>query len=312
MSLLVAAFFLLIWSGTGEIPHGTKNSLPVNITPVLPCQGTCASCSPLGISLSAMTLLPPASMDLARLVSRMALQDNFTIPSGCLRDFFIFLKIKKDPSNKSIRSDYRCVIVLLLLISGNVHHNPGPGFAESAVIFNTPTEFKTRSGLGFMHLNVRSMIAKMDMIRIWAHTTDADVIVISETWLNKAVLNKDINIDGYNVYRTDRPKKGGGVAVYVKSKFHVNIRLSTSVSKQFELLALDMEISKTLHITVVGCYRPPSAISCTLPSLMELLSGLKFNEIVLIGDLNWNWLLPASDDFKAFCDSFNLFRLLPY
>ena len=125
----------------------------------------------------------------------------------------------------------------------------------SDVIFNTPTEFKTRSGPGFIHLNVRSMIAKMDMIRIWAHTTDADVIVISETWLNKAVLNKDINIDGYNVYRTDRPKKGGGVAVYVKSKFHVNIRLSTSVSKQFELLALDMEISKTLHITVVGCYR---------------------------------------------------------
>ena len=90
MSLLVAAFFLLIWSGTGEIPHGTKNSLPVNITPVLPCQGTCASCSPLGISLSAMTLLPPASMDLARLVSLMALQDNFTIPSVAFVTFFIF------------------------------------------------------------------------------------------------------------------------------------------------------------------------------------------------------------------------------
>ena len=43
---------------------------------------------------------------------------------------------------------------------------------------------------------------------------------------------------------------------------------------------------------------------------MELLSGLKFNEIVLIGDLNWNWLLPASDDFKAFCDLFNLFQIV--
>lgn len=56
------------------------------------------------------------------------------------------------------------------------------------------------------------------------------------------------------MYRTDRPKKGGGVAVYVKSKFHVKMILSKSLTKQFELLALDLEVSKALHITVVGCY----------------------------------------------------------
>ena len=42
------------------------------------------------------------------------------------------------------------------------------------------------------------------------------VIVFSETWLRKSVLDKDICIIGYNVYRPDRVKKGGGVAIYVK------------------------------------------------------------------------------------------------
>ena len=185
--------------------------------------------------------------------------------------------------------------------------NPGP---DSALSFNTPADFKLRTGLDFIHLNVRSMIAKMDMIRIWAYSTNADVIVISETWLSKSVLDKDIGIDGYNVYRTDRPKRGGGIAIFIKHKFHVNVRLSSSVSKQFEFLALDLEVSKTLHITVVGCYRTPSAVSGALSSLMQHLSGLNFNEIVVIGDLNWDWLQPVSDDFKGYCDSLNLFQIV--
>lgn len=61
----------------------------------------------------------------------------------------------------------------------------------------------SRTGLGFIHLNVHSLSTKMDVIGIWAHSTDAEVIVLSETWLNKSVLNKDISIRGFNVYRSD-------------------------------------------------------------------------------------------------------------
>lgn len=56
-------------------------------------------------------------------------------------------------------------------------------------------------------------------------------------WLSKSVSDNDIYIDGYNIFRTDRPKRDGGVAIFIKKeKFHVNILLSTSVVKQFELL----------------------------------------------------------------------------
>ncbi len=52
-------------------------------------------------------------------------------------------------------------------------------------------------------------LPKMDLARIWAKNTSADIIVISETWLNKMVLDKAIGIDGYTVYRADRPREGG-------------------------------------------------------------------------------------------------------
>ena len=59
-------------------------------------------------------------------------------------------------------------------------------------------------------------------------------------WLNVNV--KDIGIEDYNVYRSDRPKKGGGDAIYTKCKF--SFVLSQSVSKQFEFLALSVNFSK--------------------------------------------------------------------
>ena len=66
----------------------------------------------------------------------------------------------------------------------------------------------------------------MDMLRIWVKSTDTDIVVTSETWLTKSIADNDIWIDGYNEYRADRPKKVGGVAIYVKSKFHVKLIVS--------------------------------------------------------------------------------------
>jgi len=118
--------------------------------------------------------------------------------------------------------------LLLLLLSGNVQPNPGPPSSSSQIA--TPADFKARSGLGFIHLNVRSLLGKLDFVRIWASSTDADVIVLSETWLNTTILASDISLKGYNVYRTDRPNKGGGVAIYVKNKFSVTTLISKSVN----------------------------------------------------------------------------------
>lgn len=57
-----------------------------------------------------------------------------------------------------------------------------------------------------------SLISKLDMVRVLIKSTDADVVVLSETWLTKSIHEKDISIEGYKVYCSDQPKKGGGIA----------------------------------------------------------------------------------------------------
>ena len=80
------------------------------------------------------------------------------------------------------------------------------------------------------------------------------------------------------MYPADRPKKGGGVAIYVKSKFKAIV--SESISKQLGFLELIVELVKGLCISVVGCYRPLSALNVALPSLVHLLSRLDYTEII--------------------------------
>ena len=82
------------------------------------------------------------------------------------------------------------MIVLLLLLSGNIELNPG----SDINCLSTPCDFKSRSGLGVVHLNVRSLLPKLDLVKIWARSTDTDVLVLSETWLKKSITDKDIAI----------------------------------------------------------------------------------------------------------------------
>lgn len=144
--------------------------------------------------------------------------------------------------------------IVLLLLSGKVQPNPGPDLLQTIY---SPCNFKNRSGLGIMHFNVRSLLPKMDMLRLRVDETDMDIMVSSETWLKSTITDNMIAIDGYNIFRADRSGKGGGVAIYVKSKFVSSVTLLVSRVKQFDLLALKVNLYKDTYLTVVGCYRPP-------------------------------------------------------
>lgn len=116
-------------------------------------------------------------------------------------------------------------------------------------------------------------------------------------------------MEGYNLFCTNRHAKGVGVAIYVKNSLLATVQLSKSVPRQFKLLVLKTELLQNYVLTVVGCYRPPSAPKDTLSSLSDCLSSIKYTELALMGDLNWDWL-TASDQIKSFCDSANLTQII--
>ena len=69
--------------------------------------------------------------------------------------------------------------------------------------------FKT-SGLHFIHLNINSVLSKIDQLRIIALKTNAAVIGLSESKLDETVSDEEILINGYKLLRSDRNRHGGG------------------------------------------------------------------------------------------------------
>ena len=59
-----------------------------------------------------------------------------------------------------------------------------------------------KRGLHFIHLNINSVLSKIDELRIIANKSKASVIGITESKLDKTVLDGEINIDGYELVRS--------------------------------------------------------------------------------------------------------------
>ena len=146
-----------------------------------------------------------------------------------------------------------------------------------------PQEFRNRKGVGFLHLNIRSLLSrhKLDHINIFVNKANPDILVISETWLHKGIDAQTVYIQGYNIYRSDRASRGGGVAVYVKSTYAAAILNAVSIPKCFEFISLKIDLGYKNSIIVIGVYRPPSAPTMALNKMAELLIPLSDSVIFI-------------------------------
>ena len=67
-----------------------------------------------------------------------------------------------------------------------------------------------KSGLLMIHLNINSILNKIHELRLIAQKSNPS-IGITESKLDDSVLNSEVNIDGYTLYRSDRTRNGIGV-----------------------------------------------------------------------------------------------------
>ena len=79
-------------------------------------------------------------------------------------------------------------------------------------------------GLNFIHLNTRSLLLKLDELRIFAGNTKEAVIGITESWLDASVTDSEINITDYSILLRDRNREGGGVCIYIRNDFIFKLR----------------------------------------------------------------------------------------
>ena len=70
----------------------------------------------------------------------------------------------------------------------------------------------------------RSLLPKIDDLKIILELHSVDMAFITETWLNEKIDDAAVCIDGYSIVRRDRiNKKGGGVYAFIKSSIPFKI-----------------------------------------------------------------------------------------
>lgn len=69
-----------------------------------------------------------------------------------------------------------------------------------------------------IHLNIRSLPNKIDLLRAWLSYNNPMVITLSETWLSSNICDEDLKLDNYILYIADRGTRGGRVATYFSSQ----------------------------------------------------------------------------------------------
>ena len=108
----------------------------------------------------------------------------------------------------------------LILLSGDIEVNPGPvQFPQNTQNDIPNTQYKNdldkfemfnKRGLHFIHVNINSVLPKIEEIRYIARSVNLSIIGLSESKLDNSVNDNEISIPGYDILRKDRNRKGGG------------------------------------------------------------------------------------------------------
>ena len=166
-------------------------------------------------------------------------------------------------------------------------------------------------GLKIGHLNVNSILNKLDYIKILIK--HFDVLAISESKLNSNSTDAELSIQDYNLERLDRDSNGGGVMLYCHTKYSM-IRQSKMCNQEFESLWVKLKSQNSKPIFLSVTYRSPSIknpvdYTKRLCSYMTLcMKSIPFGtEVFCVGDFNADYstncaLTSLLKDFSRSCN----------
>ena len=100
----------------------------------------------------------------------------------------------------------------ILLLSGDICLKPGP--PHNSQIDRLSCNVFDKKGLHFLHINVYSLLPKIEEIRFIAKKSKATVIGITETKLDGTIFDAELYLEVCSIVRCDRDRKGGGIACY--------------------------------------------------------------------------------------------------
>ncbi|MCG7868140.1 MAG: endonuclease/exonuclease/phosphatase family protein [Candidatus Thiodiazotropha taylori] len=227
--------------------------------------------------------------------------------------------------NRNIMFSFKCFKVLtvlvltmwllnLLLLCGDIHVNPGPDSVNddtTSSSTNSITSFEMLSShLSIFHLNIQSILPKIDLIRCEADAYD--ILVFSESWLKPEITDGQINIENFKPpFRNDRSGRiGGGVAIFVRDTITCKRRLDLEI-RGLEAVWIEILINSK-KVLLGGFYRPPNSGTDYFDLLTESIDNAynsNIIDIIIVGDFNYN-MASDSNKMSDLISQYNLKQLI--
>lgn len=114
-------------------------------------------------------------------------------------------------------------------------------------------------------------------------------VAVTETWLDNSVLDNELQLYGYDIYRKDRSgRRGGGVLRAVKS--HLTCFRRSDLETDMEMLACLIYKRPAFCLLFSVFYRPPGQnldFSVKFGAFLNNYSSTNISDLIVVGDFNF-------------------------
>lgn len=142
-----------------------------------------------------------------------------------------------------------------------------------------------------LYLNSESLIAHVDEIRQLVIELKPIVLCLSETRITEDILDCEIDIENYNIYRCNSLSRyTGGVIIYVVNTLNSSPTENVIFESNYWYLQIKIKIFQ--ETVFIGCiYHSPNASHVQFCDFFEnLVERLDFSQLyIFIGDFNIRW-----------------------
>ena len=127
---------------------------------------------------------------------------------------------------------------------------------------------------------------KMDELHYQVMNLDPDIIGVTETWAHDGVMNSELNLNGYTMFRKDRlNRRGGGLLLYIKE--HLSATSNEEMGNTNFKESVWCDINNNGSELLLGvCYRSPDSDNLNDGALHDLLYTLCDKDVIIFGDFN--------------------------
>ena len=104
------------------------------------------------------------------------------------------------------------------------------------------------TNLSILYYNARSILPKFDELHGNILAQNPSVVCVVESWLSNEIENSEVTIPGYQTFRCDRDRQGGGVIMFVQDSIPAKVvPLCFNNSLKFLALSLTSPINSSKH-----------------------------------------------------------------